>query len=1078
MQFKMFNHVSLLLLLITVHFAKLPQYENLEASRSITPNSAAKDQSTKDSHWSRKSYDSNPGVNLQISEQKINEIREKYWSDLFHNTAYASKHLDGPNPDFNRIRRHFRFTWMWTVDEEELRDQYTKLLSDVLTRMRQLHHNDQVRELNLVYYRQLLSEVNSQSKEPPVREDWTPEFRRAITYEVDEGPGHVERWNIDRADQGNEKSSAERAYERILMEHYENHYSEIRPAVEWSPTAHMLIPSGTMKWPREHINRQFVSQINYIPKKVSVSSQLLPGIGNLIESKGILFTDSHSYEDLQKLPLHCIRNGLLAIKNMIAGNEMEVSRLIRAEAPVWKQWTAEDFAAQKTNHGSYKKSEKSTSSSPEKSESNFYTDFDEESGTDREQSGHSNSHSKPNKNDPEESNGERQSVSEPQSNQSDSTDVQNSESGSLLSGFKRHLVKTKLGKKIVDKIADVDVKFSLKLFNLDLYEGVGISSKYRYEVEPSYVDNYYTRVDTWNLNSNIRPGDILSEEPLPFGLSMEKGEEVHFVRQFKSKSKALKALPYNFKHFPYNSEQIISKLNPGDFVAIPAHLNLVIGRGLGMLSDILSGTVGEYYGFNAGLNAHYLLSGKFQLHVFKMANNRVRIRVLAQRQQKGSIAAHAEIGFLGTGLDFFLIKIVDRQIRKWTRIQLSKSSVEKEYGRIFLADYVFNLNNSEAREALDGILASQFKFRETEIINPLKDNDKPISEKMVHDLSLIEDIVYADKALENNSRRINRLYRGESIYNRHSNNLEIGIKIIQYGRKFHRTENFLSYLNEDNQKDYYLYPTFTRYKEFEALFGIFKHSNTHTVYGLFPANSSGEPTNFGEWGTTWEFRSKRFGADDQERIINFVDQNLPASIVQKIPWGEWKTIQFRENARMRFHVIFEKYAFDQIANYDLFELFEKFNEFKESIPEMPESKRRRAAGPRNQFETGPTDWFEENRRQIAEMLEGIYLVSRDEIPAMERMRGLEELLKENDVFRLLGTGYLMSLLNEDSQQKGTYVQFELYAEKTKAIRFQHGGQANARLRELLMYINNVLNNRNFDIRMNPTELDEINALQN
>ena len=123
-------------------------------------------------------------------------------------------------------------------------------------------------------------------------------------------------------------------------------------------------------------------------------------------------------------------------------------------------------------------------------------------------------------------------------------------------------------------------------------------------------------------------------------------------------------------------------------------------------------------------------------------------------------------------MDFFLINVVDKQIRKWTRIRLTEASADKEFGRIFLADYVFNLNNSEARQALDGILASQFKLRETEIINPFKDNDKPISDKMIHDLSMIEDLVDEDKTESVDSRRINRLYRGESVYNRHTRDLK------------------------------------------------------------------------------------------------------------------------------------------------------------------------------------------------------------------------------------------------------------------------------------------------------------------
>ena len=458
-------------------------------------------------------------------------------------------------------------------------------------------------------------------------------------------------------------------------------------------------------------------------------------------------------------------------------------------------------------------------------------------------------------------------------------------------------------------------------------------------------------------------------------------------------------------------------------------------------------------------------------------DNRVRLRVLAQRQQKISMRANAQIGFLGTGLDFFLMNIVDKQIRKWTRVKLTETGADKEFGRIFLADYVFNLNNSTARDALDGILASQFKFRETEIINPFTDNDKPISNKMIHDLSLIEDLVQQDKPNPIDSRRINRLYRGESVYNRHTRDLRVGIKIIQYGRQFHRTENLISHVDENNKTNYYLYPTFTRNKEFEALFGIFKHSNMHTVYSLFPSNREGVPIDFGEWGTTWEFRDKRFGIEDQEKIIKFVGRNLPTSILKKIPWGEWKDIKSRANARMRFHTIFEKYAFDQISEYNLFELFQKFKEFKTSIPSMPEPRTNRTKNHRNKTIHNFSDWYERHKKKIGEMLEGIYLISRSEVPAKERMKGLEDLLKNNEVFRLLGTGYLMSLLNEESQKKGTFVQFELYAKDTEAIRFQHGGQNNAHLRELLLYINNVLNNRNFDIRLHPTDLDEVDALR-
>ena len=90
-----------------------------------------------------------------------------------------------------------------------------------------------------------------------------------------------------------------------------------------------------------------------------------------------------------------------------------------------------------------------------------------------------------------------------------------------------------------------------------------------------------------------------------------------------------------------------------------------------------------------------------------------------------------------------------------------------------------------------------------------------------------------------------------------------------------------------------------------------------------------------ENGTTWEFRDKRFGVDDHKKIINFIGRNLPVSILKKIPWGDWKDLKSRSNARMRFHTIFEKYAFDQIANYNLFELFQNLESLSPTSPRCP-----------------------------------------------------------------------------------------------------------------------------------------------
>ena len=120
-------------------------------------------------HWSTKSFNASAGEQLTISQQDLDRQREIYWTKIFANTDYAEKFLDSKNPDFSKIRRHFRFKWLWRVSEKDLRTQYTELLHAVLESMRASDDDQEIRDLNLVLYRQLLGEINRQVSEAPKR---------------------------------------------------------------------------------------------------------------------------------------------------------------------------------------------------------------------------------------------------------------------------------------------------------------------------------------------------------------------------------------------------------------------------------------------------------------------------------------------------------------------------------------------------------------------------------------------------------------------------------------------------------------------------------------------------------------------------------------------------------------------------------------------------------------------------------------------------------------------------------------------------------------------------------------------
>ena len=66
---------------------------------------------------------------------------------------------------------------------------------------------------------------------------------------------------------------------KIFTKHYRDYYSHSQPAVKWSETAHMLVPAGTIQWPLEAVDRQFVSKADHNPVQAIARSNLIPGVG-------------------------------------------------------------------------------------------------------------------------------------------------------------------------------------------------------------------------------------------------------------------------------------------------------------------------------------------------------------------------------------------------------------------------------------------------------------------------------------------------------------------------------------------------------------------------------------------------------------------------------------------------------------------------------------------------------------------------------------------------------------------------------------------------------------------------------
>ena len=240
----------------------------------------------------------------------------------------------------------------------------------------------------------------------------------------------------------------------------------------------------------------------------------------------------------------------------------------------------------------------------------------------------------------------------------------------VIAGLSDHLSSSEIKKKFKHEIADLDVKTGTKLGDLDLFGGANLSAKYKYEVEASYKKGFHTRVDAWKMKFDLSPGDLIGENvPTPLYFNISKNSEVVFVRQFKSKKKALTALPYTLKHLPLTANRALDELKEGDFVTIPAQMTLAFGARAATLASVLE----------ANGSAYYLMTGRYTIQVFRMKNDKVRLKLIALNSKAKGVSGGAEVDF-----KIFGISIVDKQIKKLVDLVLlpAKIAIKGEIAHI------------------------------------------------------------------------------------------------------------------------------------------------------------------------------------------------------------------------------------------------------------------------------------------------------------------------------------------------------------------------------------------------------------
>ncbi|MNJ99895.1 hypothetical protein D3C87_176760 [compost metagenome] len=603
-----------------------------------------------------------------------------------------------------------------------------------------------------------------------------------------------------------------------------------------------------------------------------------------------------------------------------------------------------------------------------------------------------------------------------------------------------------LKERVRKEVAKASIRGSLNLVDVEIYNGISASIRYRLESEPSYIEGYYTRLDRYLLSASISPGDILEDNDSPIGFSVNKDTEVIFARQFKSQGQSLTAMPYTLKHIPLSAKNAIENLQPGDFVALQADLSVVFSVGASSsLSSVL-----DMKG-----STHVFVSGEFLVHLYRMADNKMRVKLIAVRK-KGT---GASAGITLSNFKIIGLKVIDRQLKRWTHFDPISIKFERALSDLFMLDYIFDLNNPQAALAYNELLTKKTRFKDFSVINPLQPESE-MRKELLTDLSDIEDITHEDRTLPTEQRRINRVFRGANSADTSSARFRVGLSILKFESKTAYSQNKVIYYDQDNNENYYLLDTYLSRTDFSFFFNLYGDDVVSATNMLYSTNKSFAPERFVAMTLSTEMKMKDVSRNDFGKLQGQVRQVLPASEYAKIDWKSWATAESKVvNGYFKTELFFHPDSIKMLPTMNqkmATQLFTKYIE-KTGIPSTPP---RHPAPYDDQYSGRWQDRYQSDISWLA-----IYMTKafNPNLPSEERYKAFKA-MKDFGLWQEKGGGFLTSFLPEDRLVNLVSYQMILSGRDADTVTYKYGNFAEEALYRSLMYIQNIINDRSFDLR--------------
>ena len=439
-----------------------------------------------------------------------------------------------------------------------------------------------------------------------------------------------------------------------------------------------------------------------------------------------------------------------------------------------------------------------------------------------------------------------------------------------------------------EQLASLGPSFDLRLLKFDLFPTGNVFSEYEYDVSPAYSKGLYKRIDKWIVGSKLSSGNILD-----FKFGIDPQVQATFIRFKKDPCQAMLSLPYSPKIMPLKAHVAIGPdFKIGDYFLFRGSVGFSVG------SELLNLLWQSPWGIT--LSGNYLIQGFYQLHIVRLDQNHIRLKILGHRGK--SLSGSVGLGFKNE-LEVFKIDQLDNKLEKLVNLNPVKLTSKNNNSDVFMVDYILDLSDPEVVSVFESMIRSAKDFKMILLPGLLK-KGIPLENNLILDVSGLEKLFRKD-VQTNSIGRIKRNLKTNSKQNSLSFNFDIGNRIIGYKTNKDRAVSLMTVERPDEISDYYVLRSWDTAKNGHLFFDFNTSERQDSLRALFDADkdfSIISPVNF---VNQIIMKESRFKYSEFLNLKLMVRKLLPDEVYQSIPWNQWSQAAGQKftNFGLRFNLM-------------------------------------------------------------------------------------------------------------------------------------------------------------------------------